>query len=180
MKHGGILMFKWREVKSIRMSTSFSPGRRFGTEGPEKTSDLKFGNTIHSCLIIFLLPNTVGTLQGQKLGVGLLLVVGHGPGQGVVPLTQVLNLLGQVLDLSLDIGHVSWFIEDAMEIRNGGIFMFQGYLEFPKENILVSTDLNGRVWYKVKLFSVSLRKGKSGFTNYKMFVSKSYHVSYNF
>ena len=58
--------------------------------------------------------------------------------------------------------------------------MFQGYLEFPKENILVSTDLNGRVWYKVKLFLVSLRKGKSGITNYKMFVSKSYHVSYNF
>ena len=133
MKHGGILMFKWREVKSIRMSTSFSPGRRFGTEGPAKTSDLKFGNTIHSCLIIFLLPNTVGTLQGQKLGVGLLLVVGHGPGQGVLPLTQALNLLGQVLNLSLDIGHVSWFMEDTMEISNGGIFMFQGHLEFPKE-----------------------------------------------
>ena len=62
---GWIRMFRWREVKPMRMSTSFSPGTLLGTARPAKTSELKLwdrnmfgGNSFYLTLQHLLAPKS--------------------------------------------------------------------------------------------------------------------------
>ena len=98
-KWAGILMLRWRAVRSWRTSISFSPERRLGTARPANTRDLRFVNTIMYLVIFLFSPDNIGTLQGQKLSIRLLLVVGDSPVESVLAFTQALHLACKGLNL---------------------------------------------------------------------------------
>ena len=106
MYSGGTRMLKVLERRVIRTRSSFSPVILLGTPFPEKTKDLK-GEKLF-CEVYFSMffsPYTIIALNGQELGVSVLMMAGDSRLEVGVGLTEGLDLLGKKVDLGGDLGH---------------------------------------------------------------------------
>ena len=76
-----------------------------------------------------------------QFGVRLLLVAGHGLGQG-------LHLVSQDLDLGFEVRHIGIGVSAAMEVLSGiGKTIISAVWKI-EVNILIASDLASQVWYE--------------------------------
>ena len=155
IKTGGILTWRCRLRRVMRMSTSFSPGSLLGMAGPEKTKDLRIGNRNEVYGKNSFSPNNIGAIEGQESGVGVLLVFGDGPVEVSLAFAESLHLSIQVSNLLLKVGHGRLVVVDVMVIScQTGIFTVQVCTgPIGEENILVTTVLHRHIWFEGKKVS---------------------------
>ena len=120
-------MLKVFERRVIRTRSSFSPVILLGTPFPEKTKDLK-GEKLF-CEVYFSMffsPYTIIALNGQELGVSILMMAGDSRLEVRVGLTESLDLLGKKVDLGGDLGHGGgggWMLGCVLQLTFVGLFL---------------------------------------------------------
>ena len=125
-------MLKVWEISVIRTRSSFSPVILLGTPFPEKTKDLKREKLF--CEFNFSMcysPYGVTALDGQELGVSVLMIAGDSGLEVGVGLTEGANLLGKKVDLGGQIRHRDgdgWF--DGTAFICGSIFIINSLMWF--------------------------------------------------